>query len=329
MSPTVPEEPLARLTNGTPVVYRALGAVLHLEPLLAEDEGALDEVNDLVWEWFGDKLAHTTLSCADRPEPARRAHLDYIANFCANLDVAELPSGTANDQRIAANLVQFAINETSVVCSGARDPFEASPFSYRFWAEIAPHEEDADALHLPALGVLHLTVPEDWPLADFHQRVTTLASKLRLRWGAAGLTFSACEAQNYQRPNEAIFAHARRFSGYDVAEYVLLAKAFYDRLRTVSWLTWLGPSMLEDLRLRGGLGGSRLSTQTAFGDGVLLQAGGAPEAGDVNRRQLPAAYREVDALVRAMRASRGKGLAFFPPWEEASIEHWLRRFELQ
>jgi hypothetical protein len=191
-----------------------------------------------------------------------------------------MPSGTANDQRIAANLVQFAINETSVVCSGAPDPFEASPFSYRFWAEIAPHEEDADApasarARRPASDRARRLAARRFPSARHHPS----RPKLRLRWGAAGLTFSACEAQNYQRPNEAIFAHARRFSGYDVAEYVLLAKAFYDRLRTVSWLTWLGPSMLEDLRLRGGLGGSRLSTQTAFGDGVLLQAGGAPEAG--------------------------------------------------
>ena len=89
-----------------------------------------------------------------------------------------------------------------------------------------------------------------------------------------------------------------------------------------------GP-ILDELGARGGLGASRLSTQAASGDGVVIQAGGAPERGDVNRRQVPPAYREVDALVRPLRAASGVDLPFFAPWDEGSIERWLRRFEVE
>ncbi|WP_437603813.1 type VI immunity family protein [Sorangium sp. So ce590] len=328
MSHEVAPEPLARLANRTPIVYGALGAVLHLEPLAAEDEARLDAVNDMVWDWIGPALTHVSLSCAERPEAVRRAHLDYISTHGANLGVPPVPGGGPEDQRISAHLVRLGRDEMSVVCSGSRDPFEASPYSYRFWAEIGDLPEGSDALHLTAHAVLHLTVPETWPLADFHARICAIAAKLRLRWGAAGYTFSDCEAQNYQAPAAAIYAHARRYWGYDVAEYVRLTEAFHRRIRTVSWLTWLGPSMLDELRAGGGLGAPRLSTWTASGDGVLIQAGGAPERGDVNRRQVPPAYREVDALVRPLRAAGGADLQFFAPWDERSIERWLRRFEV-
>lgn len=328
MTPLAPLPPLAKLSNGTPVVYGALGAIFHLEPLDKDDEARFDEVNDLVWDWYGENLVHATLSCAEAPEPIRRAHLDYIASYGANLDVAGPPGATEEDQQISAHLVQLGRDDYSVVCSGSQDAFEASPYSYRFWVEIGALRRVEDKDHLPAHGVLHLTVPENCPLDEFYGKITAIAAKLRIRWGAAGLTFSACESQNYQRPNEAMFAHARRFSGYDVAEYVRLTEPFYHRLRTVNWLTWLGATMLEDLALAGGLGQSTLSSQLAVGDAVLLQAGPRPEAGDVNRRQLPAAYREVDALVRPMRAAQAKDLPFFAPWEESTVERWLRRFEL-
>lgn len=318
-------DPIATFRGGVPALYGALGAVFHLERLEPSDEARLDRVSDLIWDWYGSELRLASLSCAPGLEPARRAHLDYIATYPAHVDapVADDPA----TQRLENNLVKVGRHEYEVFCNGSEDPRAASPFSVRFWVEIG--EVSPTKTRLPAYSVLHLTVPESWPVDDFLRRVLEVASELRLRWGAAGYTYSPWSLHQPEVSERRIFAHARRHPGYDVARYVTMMEAFYKRLRTISWLTILGPSMLDEL---GALGRPLtpipgLVDALRAGDAVALRAGPEPARGDVNRLDIPGAYRVADALVRPLRAGDGRGLNFLSPWDEAAITEWLRRFE--
>ncbi|MFO0761958.1 MAG: DUF3396 domain-containing protein [Byssovorax sp.] len=319
-----PGEPLARANGRIPVLYSALGAVLHLEKLGPEDGERLDRACDLLWDWMGASLRLTLLSCAPEVEATRRAHLDYISSYAESLDVraADDPS----TQKLLNNLTKMGRNDHEVLCGGGDDPREASPFSLHFWSEIGG--VSPTDLRLPAYPVLSFTVPDAWPLDDFYQRTTAIAAELRLRWGAAGYTYAGFGLHAHNEPEQRRYAHARRYPGYDVAQYVRMVQPFYARIRTVSWLTFLGASMVEQLQKAGQVmapvGGVDVRPH---GDGVLLRAGGAPERGDVNRLNFPAAYRAADALVRPLRAADGRGMTFLGPWDEASITEWLRRFE--
>jgi hypothetical protein len=59
--------------------------------------------------------------------------------------------------------------------------------------------------------------------------------------------------------------------------------------------------------------------------GLLLRAGAQPEQCDLNRLKLAPSYVQADEMIRPIRAA--SGLDFKDPWDGASTERWLRRFE--
>lgn len=309
---------------GVPIVHSALGAVLHLEILAPEDEERLDRVNDLVWSWIGGELRHAWLSCADGYPAARRADLDYIPTYVQDLELPEV-AGDEPVKLAAANFAKIGRTDFQVAQKGGATWRETSPFSYYFWAEIPTVDL---APRQTALGVIAVTVPDDWPLDDFVAHITAIASALRLRWGAAGYTYATWFAHEWQAASGRIYAHARRHPGYDVGAYHRLTEDFYDRLRTVNWLTFLGPALLDTLQgARGPIASSPLVAVHPLGDSVMLYAGGAPQAGDRNRLQYPPAYAQADALVRPIRARDAEEMIFLGPWNKVQIEEWLCRFE--
>lgn len=318
-------DPLAR-SELRPVLYGALGAIFHLEHLGPEDEEPLEHVSDRIWEWIGPELRVTSLSAAASFEPSRRSHLDYISTYAANLDAraADAPA----TQFEANNYTKFGRTDYEVTLNGAEDPAAASPYSVRFWSEIGA--VSTSDLRLPSFAALHLTVPESWPIGDFYSRVCAIAAELRLRWGAAGLTYSDRIVRDPALPSETLYAHARRHPGYDSARYIRAMEPFYDRLRTVNWLTFIGPVFAKRLADMGRpLVGTPHVGLSAVGGSLLLQAGATPQRGDINRLQIPFEYREADALVRPLRTSDGKDLVFLGPWDRTTITAWLRRFELR
>jgi Protein of unknown function (DUF3396) len=320
-----PGEPIGWFDPGRPSVYGALGAIFHLEVLDASDEERLDRVSDLLWDWFGAELRWSTLSCAETSEPARRSHLEYIGSFAANLDAAPAPA--PEQQRFHNLLTRYGRTDYFVICAGADKPTVASPFSIRFWAEIG--EPPEHELALPACSVLHFTVPEAWPVDDFYTRVCAIAAELRLRWGAAGLTYSPLDLDPGRDAERAQYAHARRYVGYDLPAYVQLVEPFYRRLRSINWLTFVGPALAAELSAQGRRLASTPNVEVLdLGGTWMLRAGPRPERGDVNRLWIPPAYREADALLRPIR-STGEGLDFLQPWDEESTARWLRRFEYQ
>jgi hypothetical protein len=313
--------PLAAIGQNA-TLHRALGAVFHLELLEPDDEPRIEAANQAVWDWFGPELKYTWLSCWNEIEPIRRRDLDYASSFTTALDAPQIPGDQATSLA-AQSLEKLSHTEYHVACTGAEHPQSGSPFSYRFWSEIP--EVDGGARY-KAYSVLHVTVPETWPLADFYARVCALAGCLRLRWGAAGLTYSLWEAVDYRDPFDKRYAHARRYVGFDSAIYTLFARPFYNRVRTINWLTFLGPALITELLANGReLNSTPLVDVSRIGGAALLRAGTAPEPGDRNRMRVPPAYIAADAMVRPVRAR--SGLDFGRPWTEATTSEWLCRFE--
>ncbi|WP_437961325.1 type VI immunity family protein [Sorangium sp. So ce119] len=311
-------------SEGSPVLFCALGLKIHLELLTGEDEERLDRVNDRVWAWYGDRLSLTWLSCAASPQRTTRSHLDYISSYASHLKARANPDPAL--QRAINNVTKFGRTEYDVSCVGASSPDAASPYTYAFWSEIGDVPDDSP--DLPAHAMLELTVPDDHPLDVFFANVCAIVGELRVRWATAGLTYAAELRYDTEAPGDRIYAHARRYTGYDVGFHVGMMDTFFDRIRTVNWLTFLGPAMVGALAAAGRTVESTPHVQVSqVGSATLLRAGSAPLAGDVNYLAVPAAYREADALVRPIRASDGQDMVFFGPWDERSITRWLRRFE--
>ena len=317
--PVLPK-PLA-VASGTPVVYTALGAVMHLECLEPDDEGRLAAVNDLVWDWFGDRLRWMERSFDPQVQRAQRAESDYIAGYPTMLDVPR--TSEPLDQAILSAQASVVRDDFEVAFCGGETAGSASPYSYRFWAETVGASAGGTRAH----AVLHITVPESWPIDDFRERITAIAASLRLRWASAGYTYSPWLVSGFEVAGTKMAAHARRHVGYDIAEYVRLVQPFHECIRTVNWLTFLGKDMVAKLREKGPLESSQQLAIQPVGDSLLVRAGDVPERGDLNRLQYPTAYLEADILLRPVRARDGRDMVFFGPWDEDQITDWLCRFE--
>ncbi len=98
----------------------------------------------------------------------------------------------------------------------------------------------------------------------------------------------------------------------------------------VSWLTFLGPRLTTDLGGREALGNkcpSDVSVLPLGSGGTLLQAGPAPELGDVNRQDLLPAYRAVGRLVAPRRTpDEAFNNLQTPGMSKEDANAWLRRF---
>ncbi len=313
--------PLVAEPDGSPILYAALSVMLHLEPLSPEDEGPLDEANTLAHEWLGEELRWTSLSSFAPVERFRPQDLDYVATYPSSLAPAPSTGDAAADD-LAAGLQALSRDDYAVYCHGGASPTDASPWSYRFFSEIP---KPAAGAPLSTCAMLRLTVPTSWPLDDFVARAKAIASKLRVRWGVAGLGYSAWEPDAWPEVRAAVFAHARRYPGFDVGEYPWFMAAWHDAIRTVSFLTFVGPSFLARLREGGVEPASDDRVQVEpLGDGVVIRAGARPEPGDLNRLRVPPSYVRADEIVRPLRA---RGLHFGAPWTEESTAAWLERFE--
>lgn len=316
-------EPLTTGRQG-PTCFPVLTVTFHLEQLERADAARLEHALDLVWDWIGGELRFATLSAAEEGEPARRQHLEYVSCYPTTL---EGPSVDGPSMQFEANNhAKVGRTDYAVKLSGATDDETASPFSVSFWAEIGTVSRTDR--WLPALSTLTVTVPETWPLADFQARALAIASSLRLRWGAAGYGYSAVFLGTESESARAIYAHARRHPGYDVGYHVRCTQALHDRLRTVSWLTFVGPALEDELgRLGRPIAAAGHVDVARTGHAWALRAGPQPLRGDVNRLDVPAAYREADAMVRPVRANDAPGLVFLGRWRDHEIREWLRRFE--
>jgi hypothetical protein len=336
--PASPPVLLLSPKSGRPALYTALGAVFHLDALTPEDAAVLAEINLEVSGWFGAELKQSLHTAWPFSEAFRPEVLDYIPCYAESLARPDPPE--EHDRRLAENLLfGGTYGDFSLITNGASEETAASPFGYRFSSVMrlvgvgdpAVREDNVTAdPNIHTCAVLVITVPVSWPVPDFLARITAIASKLRLRWGAAGYTYADWDVTAPEQVDAATYGHARRFVGYDLANYAPFWAEWYYRIRTVNWLTFLGADFVtaieqldqKPLASRGEV------VATPVGSSLLLRAGEFPEEGDMNRLRMPRAYVEADAMVRPLRASSGldfKG----PRWDGRTTTQWLRRFEAQ
>ena len=320
-----PIQPIAYNVKGVPLVYPVLQVSLHLEPLRAEDAEAFEVVADEIHGWIGDQLHWSSDSTFQVLSGYRRDDLDYIPGYVRCLAIT--PAAGANPQE------QFVLNafhgatygDYSVVLSGgdmSGDRGPVSPFTARFSTIMRQPEEGGDPF---TMAMLRVTVPLSWPVGDFMERVMRLASHLRVCWGVAGHGYAAWEVERPEA-REAIYAHARRHVGFDVGIYAAWLEEWHAQMRTVGWLTFVGGALREQLDAAGARLESHGDVEVRqVGPNLMLRAGRYPQTGDINRLDVPAAYRAVDSMLRPIRAADGHD--FRHPWNEDTTTAWLERFE--
>jgi len=310
-------EPLLH-ADGSPLAYPALGIAFHLEPLLPTDAPGLTAACDRIVAQMGKSLRWAWSSVHGQVEPFAVEVLDLVASFPVQLANAP-PMEDARADAGTRAMTAAHYDKFGVACHGGETSNVASPSTFRFYATTTPSEGPL----VRADAMIAATFPLTTTLADLEKLARAVAGELRIRWGVAGLTYGAWELDRYTATRDAVFAHARRYPGFDTGQHATWMRAFHDRLRTVSWLTFLGP----DLAAKAGvLASDEVVTVSPLENGsVLLRAGDKPEHGDVNRRDVPFAYARVDARLRALRAA--ENLHFYAPWSVATTEAWLRRFE--
>lgn len=321
--PTETPTPFAWSAAGSPLVYAALGLAFHLEPLVPEDVDRLAQACDRLLAAVGASLRWAWSSVHAEVEPFAASALDLVASFAAQLADRGAPALDDHRVRAASRAMDAAhYDKFGVACHGGGDRNVASPWSLRFYATTTA----GDGPGLRSDAMLSVTTPITTPPEDLAKLAMELAGELRIRWGAAGLMYGAWELDRYGETRDAIYAHARRYPGFDVGQHATWMRAFHERARTVSWLTFLGRELAAKVRAGGdALTSDALVEVAPSGEGVVLRAGDRPEAGDVNRRHLPRAYARADRRVRAVRAA--DGIHFYAPWSASTTEAWLRRFE--
>jgi hypothetical protein len=315
--------PIGRSSAGAPLAYAALGFVFHLEPLdVKEDTGRLTLACDRILKALGPSLRFVWSSVHGEVEPFSAAGLDLVASFPTQLaDPAALIADPR--ERAGASAMNAAhYDKFGVACHGGLDRNVASPFTFRFYASVS----GSGGPTLRADTMIMATLPVETPPLEVAKLATDVGADLRIRWGAAGLLYGAWELDRYGEARDAVYAHARRHPGFDVGQHATWMRVFHDRVRSVSWLTFLGKDLADRVRLEGDLASDDLVAVEPCGEGVVLRAGEQPRAGDTNRRDVPHAYARVDRRIRSVRAA--EGVHFYAPWTAATTEAWLRRFEM-
>jgi hypothetical protein len=129
---------------------------------------------------------------------------------------------------------------------------------------------------------------------------------------------------------QAVYAMARRFPGLEVDYPFLHMGCLRGGIKGVNWLTVLGDEYVAKAgglaHLRSSLSGDEVSFYEYPG-GIVIQAGERPEIGDVNRQLWPAAYREVNRLLKPIRVREHLPFHGAAGFRSDETLEWLARFD--
>jgi hypothetical protein len=300
---------LAKNGAGEPVAYEVLAIALYFEPLLVQDEKPLRAMAERIMDWIGPRLRWSR-------EDGRLAPSDF-----QTLSDAMRTSALLLDKRSAIRLRTplrgraSELGGAATIMHGGAEASFASPYTIEWRVQVHPRHGA-----LPALRVM---VPVSTDPVDVARVAGELAGLGRVRWGNVGLSYARSNNRSALLARDVIHAHAMRHPGFDVGEHGMRADR-WDELRSVSWISIVGPA------LRAELGAAPLAPIEGLeiqddGPCTFVRAGNAPQAGDMNRLDIPQAYRASDKLLRKIRAREDDGFA--EPWTRASTEHWLGRLE--
>jgi len=162
-----------------------------------------------------------------------------------------------------------------------------------------------------------------------------------LRWstmcqpkhGTGGFTFifASGMAQNTKYALQMM----KRFPGFDFIDGVSFTReagTVHNRIKSVNWLTVLGDELVSEL---GGIGPMRSALEPVckvheYPGGVVIQAGEAPQLGDIATDNIPEAYRMVARYTKSVRfEDYDEALFRVAPGLDRKEEtlSWIRRFD--
>ncbi len=321
-------EPIERDSQDQPLLYSVLSGYFQLEELEPDDTERLDKFNGIIRDWFGAKLRWTGTSVFENVQAFDPSDFELISGHASDLDRwmdSEPADDSAEGLEFDYNMARAPVDEFEIALHSGSLPGEAAPYSCRFFSVIRPFKYRSGK-RMRAVSMLRITVPDTCPLDEFIDRYRALAACLRLRWSNAGLGYSGWERLQYDATNRAVYAHARRHPGYDIGEYFRTIDDWHNAIRTVNWLTILGPELAKRAaQANPSLKSEPEVTIEPFDANLWIRAGEAPLPGDTNRRQKPRPYVRADQLVRSVRATQSR--SFGDPWDDDTTGAWLRRFE--
>jgi hypothetical protein len=184
----------------------------------------------------------------------------------------------------------------------------------------------------PGMGFVRLIQPiahaDD---ADrFLNQALALAQMIPFDFGQAGYSINWNELGLYKSDAVRAMNGLTRYPGLDLADPSTTMFIVTKGIKCVSWLTFISPAYVQRLG-----GAKKVSAAAGEGvaihplrNGIAVQAGPAPEIGDVNRRQNLPNYRSAGHLLSRVRATDHP--AIFGPdglGEEDVTEKWLSRFD--
>lgn len=187
----------------------------------------------------------------------------------------------------------------------------------------------------PGMGYVRLILPTSYAV-DSREAFLDLALRLSRTFafdsGHAGfaLNWNPLGKQT-RRPVQTMYALAARYPGLDISYPSTTQFVVLKGIKGANWLTFLGSEYAKRL---GGLEilrkafGANITVHDVGGGRIAIQAGAAPQIGDVNRQDTVPVYRDVGRLVAPVRATphpRMIGPGGIP--DDESTENWLRRFD--
>jgi hypothetical protein len=259
----------------------------------------------------------TCLNALGFIEPFRPRDLSYLGQLPRILN-AEVPVNTPPSQlQVAKRVHALQHGDFSLACHGAAESWSASPWSIRAYCEVL------DDKSYMVGTMLRVTLPANSATDELVAFSDLLASSMRIRWGALGYTYAGWDIQHNSEVRAGMFAHSRRYLGFDLPVQATLMPRWHAALRSVNWITYLGSDLVG--RLAPASVSDVLNSTTLPNGSLKVVAGDGPKVGDINHLDMPRAYQDADLLMRAVRAR--DGFSFLDPWDELASTDWLCRFE--
>lgn len=201
----------------------------------------------------------------------------------------------------------------------------------------APDEPSDRAFALnaaPGMGFVRLILPVSYiaeSISPFLDLATNLGQTLAYDFGQAGLALNWNHLGDYgSRAKEAMNSLANRYPGLDMSHPFCTKYVVSKGIKCVNWLTYLNMDYCQRL---GGLPelGKKFDKNVVIhtlNNGIGIQAGPAPEIGDVNRRKSLPVFHQVGKVLAPIRTKvhppifGPEGIA-----DKEITEKWLGRFD--
>jgi len=175
--------------------------------------------------------------------------------------------------------------------------------------------------------------------ALFQRLFVAFARRLKAEHGHAGFAFNL-SAVRWEENESTEAVMVSKMAGLDAGTSTLVARhgktGIADHIKTVGWLTAINKRMVDAV---GGMPALRSElpqdwfAKYDYGNGIVIQAGPAPEIAAVEADPKPAIYVLPNMVLRTIRVPEIDSLHYGskegePRLAGAAAEHWLARFDV-